>query len=88
VLSYGQSWVQSFSDVHYSERRFLEDGDAVLMRFTGRGTNDAPWGDLPATTKTFVAPGINLIDFDRDGLIHSVEQLFDRLTVHTQLGHV
>jgi steroid delta-isomerase-like uncharacterized protein len=88
LLAYGQGWVTAFSDIAYTDMRMTEAGDGVLFQFTAAGTNDGAYGPLPATGKPTSVPAVNVVQFGRDGEITRVEQLYDRLGIPTQLGHV
>ena len=58
------------------------------MQFNGAGVNDSPFGTFPATGKRVSFPFVNVIEVNAKGEISRVEQLFDRLDMPTQLGHM
>ena len=65
-----------------------ESGDTVTMQFNGEGVNDGPFGTFPATGKRVSFPFVNVIKVNAAGEIAHVEQLYDRLDVLIQLGHM
>jgi steroid delta-isomerase-like uncharacterized protein len=87
LLAYGKGWSSAFSDVAYTDMRMADAGDRVLFQFIGTGTNDGAFGQLPSTGKRVSFPVVNVIEFGRDGEVTRVEQLYDRLSILTQLGH-
>ena len=40
-------WVEASSDCRVTDARYSDAGDAVVARFTARGTNDGPIGTVP-----------------------------------------
>src|SRR5215813_2941077 len=44
-----QAWVTAFSDAAVTAPVYTDGGSTVVAEFVGRGTNDGPLGDLPAT---------------------------------------
>lgn len=87
-MAYGQSWIDAMSDAAYADVRITEAGDNVTMQFNGEGVNDGPFGTFPATGKRVSFPFVNVITVNAKGEISRVEQLYDRLDVLTQLGHM
>lgn len=63
-------------------------GDNVTMQFNGEGVNDGSFGTFPATGKRVSFPFVNVIEVNAKGEISRVEQLYDRLDMPTQLGHM
>ncbi len=88
IMAYGQSWIDAMSDAAYANVRITEAGDNVTMQFNGEGVNDGPFGTFPATGKRVSFPFVNVIEVNAKGEISRVEQLYDRLDVLTQLGHM
>ena len=88
IMAYGQSWIDAMSDAAYANVRITEAGDNVTMQFNGEGINDGPFGTFPATGKRVSFPFVNVIEVNAKGEISRVEQLYDRLDVLTQLGHM
>jgi steroid delta-isomerase-like uncharacterized protein len=88
IMAYGQAWIDALSDAAYADVRITEAGDTVTMQFNGQGVNDGPFGTFPATGKRVSFPFVNVIKVNAQGEIAKVEQLYDRLDVLTQLGHM
>ncbi len=78
----------ALSDAAYADLRNTEAGDSVTMQFNGEGVNDGPFGTFPATGKRVSFLMINVITVNARGEITKLEQLYDRLDVLTQLGHM
>ena len=87
-MTYGQGWIDALSDAAYADVRITELGDSVTMQFNGEGVNDGPFGTFPATGKRVSFPVINVITVNAIGEINKLKQLYDRLDVLTQLGHM
>ena len=88
IRLYGQSWIDALSDAAYADVRITESGNNVTLQFNGEGVNDGPFGTFPATGKRVSFPIVNVISVNGDGEITKLEQLYDRLDVLTQLGHM
>ena len=88
IMTYGQGWIDALSDAAYADVRITELGDSVTMQFNGEGVNDGPFGTFPATGKRVSFPVINVITVNAIGEINKLKQLYDRLDVLTQLGHM
>ena len=88
IMAYGQGWVDALSDAAYADVRITEAGDSVTMQFNGEGVNDGSFGTFPATGKGVSFPVINVITVNAKGEISKIEQLYDRLDILTQLGHM
>jgi predicted ester cyclase len=88
IMTYGQSWIDALSDAAYADVRITEAGDTVMMQFNGEGINDGPFGTFPPTGKPVSFPFMNVITVNSSGKISRLEQLYDRLDVLTQLGHM
>jgi steroid delta-isomerase-like uncharacterized protein len=83
-----ERWVASFSDAEVSDPTYLDAGNASIAQMTGRGTNDGPLGDLPATGKTLNFPLCEVMRFNERGQMVSGGAYYDQLTMLAQLGHV
>jgi steroid delta-isomerase-like uncharacterized protein len=81
-----QGWVNAFSDAQVTDREYLDAGDTVICRFTGRGTNDGSIEGAPPTGRTMSLPFCEIFRFDSQGRITSGEALYDQVTILTQLG--
>jgi steroid delta-isomerase-like uncharacterized protein len=88
ILEYGYGWVKALSDAAYADVRTIELGNTVVAQFNGEGVNDGPFGTFPATGKRISVPFVNIVTVDDDGRISRLEQLYDRLAILIQLGHV
>ena len=88
IRAYGQTWIDALSDAAYANVRITDAGDKVTMQFNGEGVNDGPFGTFPATGKRLSFPCVNVITVNTSGEIARIEQLYDRLDILTQLGHM
>jgi len=81
-----QGWANSFSDARVTEREYIDGGDVVVCRFTGRGTNDGSIEGAPPTGRTMSLPFVEILRFDSQGRITGGEAVYDQVTILTQLG--
>ena len=88
LLAYGHTWITALSDACYANTRITEAGSTVILQFDGQGVNDGPFGSFPATGKRVSFPVFNVISVNDDGQIVRIEQLYDRLDILIQLGHM
>jgi hypothetical protein len=65
----------------------FETKNATISRYIGRGTNDGPLGDLPATGRSCFPP-CDIFEFDSDRRVAKAEIYYDQLSILEQLGHV
>ena len=77
----------AFPDVHFTIDDQVAEGDKVVTRWTGRGTNKGPLMGMPPTGKTMTASGISIERFT-GGKIAEVWVNFDLLGMLQQLGLV
>ena len=88
IRAYGEGWINALSDAAYKNVRITEAGSTVTLQFDGEGVNDGPFGSFPATGKRVSFPVVNVISINDQGQIARVEQVYDRLDILTQLGHM
>jgi steroid delta-isomerase-like uncharacterized protein len=81
-----QGWVDAFSDARVTEREYIDGGDVVVCRFTGRGTNDGPIEGAPPTGRTMNLPFVEILRFDSQGRVTGGEAIYDQVSILTQLG--
>ena len=81
-----QGWANAFSDARVTEREYIDGGDVVVCRFTGRGTNDGPIEGAPPTGRTMSLPFVEIMRFDSQGRVTGGEAVYDQVTILTQLG--
>ena len=79
-------WITAFSDAAVTDREYLDAGNVVVCRFTGRGRNDGPMENMPASGRQMAIPFCEIFRFDADGKAASGEALYDQLSILTQLG--
>lgn len=80
-------WAQAFSDSRIENATYIEAGDKVIAQFTGRGTNDGPFGQLPPTNKQMTMEMCEVTQFDDQGRMIGGDIYYDQLTMLVQLGH-
>ena len=79
-------WITAFSDAAVTDREYIDAGNVVVCRFTGRGTNDGPMENAPATGRTLSLPFCEILRFDAQGRPTAGEALYDQVTILAQLG--
>ncbi|GAA1696496.1 hypothetical protein GCM10009745_48190 [Kribbella yunnanensis] len=80
-------WKTAFSDARVADATYLEAGDWTIARFTARGTNDGPFGELPPTGKELATPFCELLRWS-DGKCVEGAIYYDTTTMMVQLGHM
>ena len=83
-----QDWVNAFSDAAVSEPHYIDGGDYTVAMFQGRGSNDGPMGNLPATGHRLDLGFCEVLHYDAGGRIASGEMYYDSMTMLVQLGHM
>jgi steroid delta-isomerase-like uncharacterized protein len=81
-----QGWVNGFSDARVVDPEYIDGGDTVVCRFTGRGVNDGSIEGAPPTGRTMSLPFVEILRFDSQGRVTGGEAIYDQVTIMTQLG--
>ena len=87
VDGYNKGWVTGFSDAKMTDVTVHDAGDTVIVEFLGTGTNDGPFGDLPATGEHTSQHICEVYRFGPDGKVIGGRSYYDQLDILTQLGH-
>ncbi|HET7078095.1 MAG TPA: ester cyclase [Chloroflexia bacterium] len=77
----------SFPDLHTDSEALIAEGDMVVKRAIGRGTQTQPFHGFPSTGKTFVNPTISIYRIV-DGQVKELWWGYDSLNVLMQLGMI
>jgi steroid delta-isomerase-like uncharacterized protein len=88
VRDWYASWATVCSDSVAGATVVAASGDTVALEGVWVGTNNGPFGPLPATGRSVSMPWANLLRFDPDGRIIYGTAYYDQLTPLTQLGHM
>lgn len=83
-----RGWSTAFSDAKVAEPQYHEGSDFSIARFQGRGTNDGPFGPLPASSRPMDMPFCEILHYDDDGKVTAGEIYYDQMTMLVQLGHM
>ncbi len=81
----GEMYATAFPDGTIEIKRLIVAGDTAVAEVVGRGTNDGPFGDTPATHRSGELPFVNVITI-REGKVVADRQYGDTMTLLTQLG--
>lgn len=84
-LKSAKGWRQAFPDGRYTIEQVVAEGDFVVVRFTGRGTNTGAGNGLPATGKPIELTGVTIFRFT-GGKIAEEWTEYDRMSLMRQLG--
>ena len=84
-LMWLKGWTETFSDARVDGADYIDAGDWTIARFQGRGTNDGPLGEIPATGKEMSMPYCEICHWS-NGKIERGEIYYDQVTMLTQLG--
>ena len=74
----------SFPDINLAVDATIADGDLVVVRWSGTGTNDGPWLGMEPTGKTANFTGINIYRFACGKIVESWSEM-DALSVLREL---
>lgn len=85
VRAQAELYANAFPDGKIEITRIIAAGETAVVEQVGRGKNDGPFGDVPATHKTAELPFVNVLDI-RDGKIVRDRQYGDTATMLQQLG--
>ena len=80
-----KGWATTFSDARVDGADYIDAGEWTIARFIGRGLNDGPLGEMPATGKQMNMPFCEIMHWS-DGKIERGELYYDQLTMLSQLG--
>ncbi len=83
-----RDWLTSFPDLTYTSKDLLIDGDRVAEFFGIRGTQSAPFGDVPATGRRIDFNGVCLFTIGHDNLFVREQRVYDVTAVLVQLGMI
>ena len=86
-LQSAKEWRQAFPDARFSVDQVIAEGDFVVVRVTGRGTNTGVGHGLPATGKQIELTGVTIFRFV-NGKIAEEWTEYNKLSLLTQLGLV
>ena len=75
----------AFPDIHFTVEEQVAEGDTVVTRWSGTGTQQGALGDIPPTGKSVVVTGV-VIDRVVDGKLTTTWNLFDQVGMLQQLG--
>jgi predicted ester cyclase len=74
-------------DLYNTFHEQFVDGDVVVTRGTTRGTNDGPFGDLPATGNPITSEWVIITRFEGDRISEDRE-IYDEMGVMMQMGAI
>ena len=77
----------AFPDIHFTINDQFTSGEKVSTRWTAKGTNTGPFGEMPATGKRVEIEGF-IIDQVVNGKIAKRWELWDQMAMMQQLGVV
>ena len=77
----------AFPDLHFTINDQFSSGDKVSTRWTAKGTNTGPFGEMPATGRTVEVEGL-IIDYMVNGKVAKRWELWDQMAMMQQLGLV
>ena len=84
-----RTWLNSVytsrPDSHITFDEIYVDGNVIFTRWSGKGTNTGPLGEVPATGRSFSNSGLSFYRIE-NGMIAEMEVVFDNLSTMLQLG--
>ena len=86
-LQDAKGWRQAFPDGQYTIDQMIAEGDMVMVRWTGRGTNTGEGNGLPATGKQIEVTGVTVLHIVGGKIVEEWNEN-DMLGLLRQLGLV
>ena len=80
-------YLRGFPDANITIDDQLVEGDKVVTRWTGRGTQTGEFMEMPPTGKTVAVPGVQIDRFSGGRIVESWTY-FDQLGMLQQLGAI
>src|SRR5207244_7625397 len=80
-------YLHALPDANVTVEEQLVDGDRVVTRWTGRGTQTGEFMEMPPSGKKVAVPGVQIDRFSGDKIVEEWA-LFDQLGMLQQLGAV
>ena len=80
-------YLRAFPDTNITVEDQLVEGDRVVTRWTGRGTQTGEFMDMPPSGKSVAVPGVQIDRFSGGKIVESWA-LFDQLGMLQQLGAI
>ena len=77
----------AFPDLHFTINDQFTSGEKVSTRWTAKGTNTGPFGEMQATGKGVEIEGL-IIDYVVNGRVAKRWELWDQMAMMQQLGLV
>ena len=77
----------AFPDLHFTINDQFTSGEKVSTRWTAKGTNTGPFGEMQATGKVVEIEGL-IIDYVVNGKVAKRWELWDQMSMMQQLGLV
>ncbi|GAA4859046.1 hypothetical protein GCM10025787_49590 [Saccharopolyspora rosea] len=81
-------WIAGFSNARVIGASYVVGPNFSVAYFHGRGENDGPLGDHPATGRPMDMPFCETLRYDQHGRVIGGEVYYDRMTMLMQLGLV
>jgi predicted ester cyclase len=75
----------AFPDLHFTINDQFSSGHKFSTRWTARGTNNGPFGEMSATGKEIVIEGL-IIDYLVNGKVAKRWEIWDQMAMMQQLG--
>ncbi len=75
----------AFPDLHFTINDQFNSGEKVCTRWTAKGTNSGPFGEMQATSKEIEIEGL-IIDYIVNGRVAKRWELWDQMAMMQQLG--
>jgi steroid delta-isomerase-like uncharacterized protein len=75
----------AFPDLHFTINDQFSSGHKFSTRWTARGSNTGPFGEMPATGKTIEIEGL-IIDYVVNGKVAKRWEIWDQMALMQQLG--
>lgn len=80
-----QEWAAIFPDWHYRIEEIIPAGYTFVVRWTGQGTQNAPWLGLPSKGEAIQIAGISVVTAKKGRIQREIVQT-DELGAYRQLG--
>jgi steroid delta-isomerase-like uncharacterized protein len=88
IREWAEAWVTASSDSKVTATARVSSSNGAVMEGTWAGTNDGPFGPMPATGRAVSVPFAIVITFDDAGKVTNYDLYYDMYTLLSQLGQV
>jgi steroid delta-isomerase-like uncharacterized protein len=88
IRAWVEAWATACSDATAGAKATVSSHNGAVIEGTYAGTNDGPFGPMPATGRPVSLAYAIVMGFDDSGKVTSYDAYYDMHTLLSQLGHI